>query len=423
MRSLQSLHALPLLLLAVISCSRMDGQARAGQISLAAVDLQRQTIDLTGEWEFYWKKFLTESGKEPQFAAIGRTWQSDAAAPGQGFATYVLTVRPAAAAELALHFHDLSSSYRVFIDGVERLAVGRVSETPSGFEPAWKAGTIFFRAKPEGTQIAVQIANFSYYKGGFWKAPYIGSPEAVMRRHTGEAAESAFLAGSILIMALFFFSFYLLRRRDVPAFYFALFCLITALRTLLIDTRLLYSLFEGVPWRTWVAAEFVTTYGGFAPFIMFMHTLYRGLFSKLVVYSYVFTALAFSALFAVLPPSLYGAFHVYIQTASIVIGIYFIFILAFKGLRKDVSAGFSLAGFAFLVLTGVNDFLISREVIHSVSLLPLGLFGFVLSKSFVMSHRHCSSLSREETAYAEIATMSLLATYTRPLLLLLPYRS
>src|SRR6266487_577526 len=109
-----------------------------GLLDLRNWNWQKDGIaDLTGNWEFYWRKFYppqlfedTLTAHTKQYAFVPSFWNNyippDQNLPnGFGYATYHLTVLcPSSNEQLALKFLTVESSYRLFVNGKELLKVG-----------------------------------------------------------------------------------------------------------------------------------------------------------------------------------------------------------------------------------------------------------------------------------------------------------
>ncbi len=101
---------------------------------------QNGLIDLSGEYEFYWKQFLTAdnfSAATPQpqcaFIDVPKSWNGflvdNEAVAGTGFATYRLTVLVKNVTyPLALKFLDMGTAYSVYVDGENLASIGYARE-------------------------------------------------------------------------------------------------------------------------------------------------------------------------------------------------------------------------------------------------------------------------------------------------------
>ncbi|MGI8950534.1 MAG: hypothetical protein ACR2FN_03005 [Chitinophagaceae bacterium] len=103
--------------------------AKNGVLDLRTWNWQKDgTIDLSGNWEFYWKKFYTpsffkdsSSQYKKDYAVVPDFWNKDIrdknASAGFGYATYRLKILcPSAKENLAIKFSTVGSAYKLFVN-------------------------------------------------------------------------------------------------------------------------------------------------------------------------------------------------------------------------------------------------------------------------------------------------------------------
>ena len=108
-----------------------------GVLDLTQWDFDRRgPAELSGEYEFYWNQHLSpadfDAASPPLpsgFINVPGFWNgyrlNDSELQGRGYATYRLTVHlPAAGIHLGLKVLEVSTAYRLYVDGVEMAAVG-----------------------------------------------------------------------------------------------------------------------------------------------------------------------------------------------------------------------------------------------------------------------------------------------------------
>ena len=180
-------------------------------------------IRLDGEWEFYWLKYLTncESNDAPDaFIPVPSVWNSHMIAsnpiPVQGFATYRLKiVSDKPIGDVAFFFRDMSTAFRFYVDGkllIQNGVPGTNRETTlEQYLPTARSVSI----SGNQAELIVQCANYEYCKSGLWNSIEMGRPEFVESAFKNFIYVDIFLIGGLLIMSIYHFGLYALRRRDL----------------------------------------------------------------------------------------------------------------------------------------------------------------------------------------------------------------
>jgi 7TM protein involved in diverse intracellular signaling len=219
-------------------------QAVNGVLDLSSWDFTRDgTIELDGEWEFYWRHLLYpadfSSGKLPQrtaFFNIPGSWNGyvvdGKALGGNGFATFRLKVKLPPGDDIkAVRIRNFSSAYTLWINGKITAQNGVVGKSRKTMTPRYILQESVFAPDSRDLDLVLQVSNFNHRKGGAWNPISLGTEAQIKSQHNLQEIIELLLFGSLLMMGLYHISLYLLRRDDVSPLYFAAFTLLFALRS------------------------------------------------------------------------------------------------------------------------------------------------------------------------------------------------
>jgi class 3 adenylate cyclase len=394
------------------SCTKSGDAPQAFSVKDGTIDLTEWNperdgaVPLKGEWKFFWKTLLPANEPLPEdgfILAPPTIWNGLQTVDtrenpegqkfdGEGYASYAVTIRPpASVAILAIKIPDAGSSMTVIANGETVYTAGRVGTSEDSFTPYYRPGTVNLIVSPgKDIDLRFQVANFVDRHGGIQGEVLIGTPaqiDAVVRRNI---VYEMFLFGSILIIGFYHFGLYILRKQDSSPFWFGLFCIDIALRTILMGERLFQTAFPGLPWIVTNRLEFFTGYLSIPLFLTFLYSLYPQEVKLRVVQAFWLIAAAFLAVVSFTHPTFYTESLPYYEVV-IVAGI--VLVVATMGLaarRRRPGAIQALGGILFLGGCVVLD-LLRLEQIFTIELFttltPLGLFVFILSKSYIISER------------------------------------
>src|SRR5215216_1267461 len=170
----------------ILSCSAVLAReriiARNGVLNLRSWNWKKDGIsDLTGEWEFYWRKFYTpqffkdtSAVHAKQYAFVPSFWNryipdEQDLPSGFGYATcHLIVLCPSSSEQLALKFLTVESSYRLFVNGKEVLNVGHADTIEESTIADLKPSIVPVVPENNKLDIVVQVSNFHNRGGGLW---------------------------------------------------------------------------------------------------------------------------------------------------------------------------------------------------------------------------------------------------------------
>ncbi len=432
---------IPLLLL--VSCKfyysgKKEPVATKGVLDLRQWDFQKDgPVQLRGEWEFFWKQLLKpdfEEGSRNGYINLPGNWNGytidGKPLQGDGYATYRLHVilpdnldksrplvtgshasvvvkNPRSPSELSscrllgLEFKYEQTAYNLFINGQLVTRVGRVGSSAETSVPEYRPHIEDVVVCEDRLNIVAQVSNYHHRKGGLEKEIILGLSHQISNKWENRRNYDLFLFGSILIMALYHFGLYFVRRKDRAPLYFGLFCAVVALRNIVVGQYFILKLVPGIDWGLLLKIEYLSLYLPLPVAVLFVHNLFpRELPHWLLKSAIVVTAAC--ALSVIGPVRFFSQILIYFQVYLIAacFGLVVVFVVAVK--RKREGAKPLLFGFIVLFLTVVNDILYNRMILPTSMLLPFGVFICILCQAYVLSARFSRAFSDVEYLSIEL---------------------
>ncbi|MGE5370961.1 MAG: ATP-binding protein [Solirubrobacterales bacterium] len=391
-------------------------RAKAGVLDLSAHPLDQQALyPLNGQWEFYWHQLLNPADfagpnrpLKTAYIDVPRSWADTRlhgrSLPGTGYATYRLVVktnRIQPALGLKLYYHG--TAYRLFINGKLAAEKGKVGTTALTSQPSGDPNLVHFSPGSKNIEIIMQISNYHHRNGGFWTPIRLGSSSAVNSYHTRSLAIAVFLAGAFLIMVLYHLGIFVLRPMERSSLYFAVMCFLVTLHVGAKGETILKLVDPGLDWNALFALQYIPLYLAFALLNTFVHDLYQREYSRRVVIFWWIVTGFYIATVLLFPPLIYTFFIRSFQLVAIGGGLGYIMIVVLPRAiyHRRRGAAIFLCGSLFLLLTAVNDALISNSLFQPpvwspMYLLDFGVFFFILSQAFVLAARFTKAFATVE---------------------------
>ncbi|BAF60567.1 signal transduction histidine kinase [Pelotomaculum thermopropionicum SI] len=393
-----------------------------GVLDLTGWDFQRQgVVPLNGWWEFYWEQLLTpgDLANEPQKTGYievpglwnGYTVNEGGAArrlSGDGYATYRLLVKTAGQNELlALKILDFATSYRLWVNGKLLAFNGRVGKNEAEASPRAFPLLINFTSDRPEIELVLQIANFTHSKGGIWTGISLGTAGQIQTLRERRIAGGLFLAGALVIMAVYHLGLFMLRRKDRSTLFCALLCLLVAVRSSTTGEIIILDLFPGTGWHLLYVLQYLAFYLAVPVFGQFIHLLYPGETSrKLTRFCWGLAAL-FSLTVIAAPVKVYSKFILWYELYTIFFLLYIALVaLVRAALKKREGAGYFILGAVFLALAAINDTLVANDVLDGPFVIDFALFIFLFFQALVLSMRFSRAFATVEKLSGELEAYS-----------------
>ncbi|TAG85496.1 MAG: hypothetical protein EAZ20_14995, partial [Bacteroidetes bacterium] len=362
---------------------------------------------MEGEWDFYPNQLLnpqdTSSHKNSKkyFQQIPSTWAEHTIEGKKmsnfGYGTYKLTViLPHQVPTLALKLLSFGTSYEIYINGRFLGNNGKVGTDKQSSEPYMLPQVIPFTNYTEKLEILIHISNFDHKDGGFWNEIKLGDVNVIQIERDRLVAIDLILAGCFIIMAVYHLGMFLLRRKDLSAFYFGWVNFFFALRTLLTDEKYLLHLFPNLAWDFTFRIEHISVYAALIFYVLFFRAMYKDDFSRWAKNSIVTISLSLIIIISITTPYIFSEALSVSYVLLIFSGIYGLYVLKKAMSHKKLGASALFFGFIILFSALLNDTLNDFKWIQTFALSSYGLLAFAFLQSFALSVRYARAFTEVE---------------------------
>ena len=390
-------------IMAIISISQKRGMPKIekGVLNLSSWKSEsKQEIRLDGEWEFYWNALFTYADfrdgtqKEKVLLNVPKVWNQYQNHikdfPGFGYGTYRLKVKSGAKYDaLSLKVDTVSTAYKLFVNNKLLASNGQVGINKETSKPEYRPTSVTFTPPGDEFDIIIQVANFTYARGGIWYEIVMGTPKQIQSLNTIIIFKDAWLLGSLFMMILYFINMFVMNQEERGGLYLMGTNFLLIFRTSLYGDMLFVKLFPSVSFEVLVFITYLTLI--WLPVILPMlieHLFveeHKGRMSRgLIIYGSLLTVAI-----AILPVAVYTNYVYLLEGAGILILLYSeqLALKAYLKGKKEVL--FVLVGGIIMFVSGVHDVLYHNNIIlHPYGeMCSVGMFIFMFLFSFLLAKR------------------------------------
>ncbi|MCB1176713.1 MAG: response regulator, partial [Leptospiraceae bacterium] len=242
--------------------------------------------------------------------------------------------------------------------------------------------------------------------GGIRGSIFIGGVQQINSLREQNLALDFFLTISFGIMGLYHISLYISRRKDPSSIFFSFLCFAIILRTISTSENILMYIFPDLTFQVVLKIRFISVIITIPSFLYFVKALFPDFSKSLPAY----LSLIFTGVFSLIVIVMDSMFNIrYIQPLlSILLFItimYIFYILVVSSINKEEGALNFLIGYIVLLITVLNDLLVTNEIILSkknIYLAQYGIFIFIFSQVYVLSRRYSKAFTNVETLSDEL---------------------
>ncbi len=394
--------------------SPVKNKAVRGVLDLSNWDFERDGIvDLSGEYEFYWQQQISpihevfsDSSQKPHYMNVPGIWNGKLIdgkkLPGEGFATYKLTVYLNRKIPFALKFLDMGTAFTFFCNGEELTRTGHAGTSRENTEPAYNPHIVEYTPETNQLDITIWVSNFHHKKGGIWEKIELGLAKDIRAKRDKRVFTDIFLFSCIFVIGLYHILLNVLRNRDKPSLYFGISCLLIAMRRLLIGEIYFHELFPSIPWAMLCRVEYLSIFLAVPFFGLFFYSLYKSEFNIIVLRVVITSSVVLSAIVIFTSVRIFShtipVFHVYLILGC----FYAIYLLIKCVVHKRDGARILLGGFVVLFLTILNDILEYTWVLHTREILAFGQLAFIGSLTVLIAYRFSNAFKTVDRQRLEL---------------------
>lgn len=401
----------------LVSCSQPTPRAEAPQAAEGLLDLRGWdfnndgTVNLSGQWEFYWQELLSptqfEAKSVSQYVSVPDTWTSyevnGQPLPVEGYATYRLEAQlPNSDQIYGLFIDGEGTAYSLWVDGKLIAQNGRVATNARDMIPQSKPQTAAFQTEGDTTEFVIQISNWHHRKAGFRNEVRIGLPEQIHNQQSNVKSFEGGLMGIYLVMALYHLFIYWFRQSDKSPLYFSLWGLLNFLRTGLLNQKLLTLLIPAMSWSTALRLEYLTFYMVAPIYALFIHSLYPKDVHRWALRAVIGLGFGFS-IYMLFVGTLQASYTVTpYQIILLVEIVYFVYFIWRIVTRKREGANYvalaSMLGFT----GGILEILSLQNIIPVEVDGTLAFLAFIFIQAILLSSRLSKSFHKVEALSGEL---------------------
>lgn len=379
-----------------------------GKLDLSTFNFEEnKTVELNGVWEFYPSKLYKPSDFEkgtqeiPKFVTIPSLWSKalfpNSEKPNIGFGTYRLQIKiPDSINIFAVKLKRIESSYKLWINEKQIVEVGKIGNNSKTAVPQQKTLTKIFSSNKTELNLVLQVSNFKHRKGGIANSIVLGTAEQVITQTKKSRGYELFIIGVLIIMAVFHFGLYIVRKKDWSLLFFGLLLITEVISMSTNGETLLTYYFPNTDWLILKRIDYISNFARVTFFALFFYHLYKPIINKffILALSGISVLMTIFVLFTNLQTF---SFTLFIFIASTTLTLIYVLYAQFKVLfEKEKGALIPLLGTLALLLTAINDILYVSGIINSIYLVPVGLFIFIFAQSYLLSFTFSKLYKHEE---------------------------
>lgn len=380
----------------VSDTNKISPVARKGVIDLRGWDFSKDgLLKLDGEWEFYSNKLLTpqdfnDISLEKSYSSIPGVFA------GYGYGTYRLKVLVDSDDYLySVKIDYIQTASKLWADNRQISAVGTVGKDKNEMIPCFLPKTASFYTENGEVYLTLQVSNF-YAKYGIVETIIMGEASIVNTLKDKKQALDIFLFGSTVIAAIYSLAVFLKRKKDKAPLYFAIVCILVAIRTLFLGERFLLYLFPNFNFL--MSGEIMLwTFYLYIPFIvLFINESYEGILAKKILKISNFSAYVYFFIILLTPFDYYIVLIAPFEAFALLMILYMMVKISKVYIQSETNDYITVVGLFALFITRINDILYEYSIIITGSFAALGVFVFIIASYYVMAERQSKTLSNSE---------------------------
>ncbi|MEI6086113.1 MAG: ATP-binding protein [Bacteroidota bacterium] len=334
--------------------------AKKAILDLRNIDLSTTTINMSGEWAFYWHQLITPDSlvANTNYIEYPNLWNdtklNGVQIPSTGYATYYLKVLlPKNKTNLALFIPDVYSSYRLYVNGKVFSVNGIVDTSKETSSVNWVSKTLPIDIENDSLVLVLQIANYWHAKGGPYKEIAIGNRSKMILNDEKSKAYDFLLTGCLFMGGLFFFGLYQFGKHDKAILYFSLFCILYSFRVIGGGGYELHHIFPNLPFWITFQLEYLSLYASAFTFSFYTWHLYPQDFNTKVLKLMILISIVFSSITLLLPTIYSTAVINYFLIAMLIFFLYVFYVYIKAARNNRIGAKYSLWGTTIGIIVSI----------------------------------------------------------------------
>lgn len=377
------------------------------------------TVELNGEWEFYWEKmlrphdFLTDNLKPEYFGKVPSYWtdypKESVNTQPDGYATYRLTVLLPSGLNTALGI-DLpvfDSSYDIYINGKYLGGSGTTGKSAAETKPEYSRNFFRFTPVSDSITVIINVSNYDHRRGGFWLPVKLGTFTDVQSQLANSWAGEWSVISILLGFSIFFLFFFIISPKEKIMGFFSIATIGLALRPLFTSHYLIHNLLD-ISWIWIVRLEYIVLFLVIIGWAWFVLNLYPSKIFRIIVWIItVFFFLAF--LLTLFLPVKTFSYSMLIYYPSVLLLMGYLFYRSFIGmLKKNALDAIYFLAFIVLFFGGLHDLRVSlgKSVSSTGYILTYTIVLFVLIQAALLLYKWVNAFREKEKLQNQLEFMN-----------------
>ena len=391
----------------------------AGTVDFASFGPLTRPVELAGEWKLVWRSGAPgpPRGSERRTTVPGR-WSDEAingqTLPGQGAASYRLTIKGLRPGRYALYVPTIYAASRVIANGQELSTWGTPGDSAATTLATVKAHDVIIDVGKAPLELQLDVSSYHQRDDGLEGAPLFGLARPMAQWVALDWLRSFLLLASMLILACYGLVISLFRREDRSWRFFSLaaFAMLPVMAVFSHD-NLVFVAFPDMSLLALRAIEYLTVVVGMYGIVAYTDALFpqdsprlpfRILLGVLVLDFVAYAVAAVVGGTLALSEVAYWSLWVRIGTM-----IYLIGLVLLATLRRREGAALYLLGITVFFVCMMTTDLIANGFIQqsgaSLDLLPLGMLAMLFTQIALMAERWAGAIRSAEDTTSELRQM------------------
>lgn len=406
----------------LISCNNNKNEITItnGVIDISDEDfINNKTINLKGEWEFYYKELLLPSqidieklkkkGKM-QYVNVPSGWTKyrykNKRLSSRGYATYRVTINLESDKKVYMRIPKIGTAYRLWVNGELLEYSGRVTADETLAIPEYKKQILTMTPEKNKLEIVFNISNYNHREGGIREAIEIGYPKGLMSSIYTRNIIEIFAFGFLVIIGLYHIFLYILYSKNKETLYFSFFSMSILIQTVVGSKEMLFSLTNYISFNNYVQFDYMTIPLSLLFMMLFLYHLYPGLVNKNLLISLLsITGLLF--LFTILSNSfIISSSDIVYNLIFTFYGILIIYYIFKATIRQKDEAFLLLFGSISIFIAALYDMFFMKNLSSSGYLIHFGAIIFFFSEAILIALKHTKIINTNESLSSELKVIN-----------------
>lgn len=385
--------------------------ARNAIVDFSTVDIAAQeSWPLDGQWDFYWHEFISPTGAAPAtkpiLLKVRGTWRGAMYAgnplPAAGWGSYrLLLMVGKQRGDISVRIPKIGTAYRFFANGQLVATMGEPGTERAATKARVQAQTVRLPAPDAAGRIVLvfHVANFNDRHGGIWQTMRIGETMQLQSKQQNGYALATFLCGAILLIGLHHFLMYLRNRHDRSHLAFSLLCFLLSMRAIFEGEQFALAWLPQLPWVWNSRIGYLTFYLSIPTGAWLLRLTFPRQFTRWIFIATLGFVAPLALLILFTDPRVYT--ETLLTTQLFVLGliVYAFTVIARALVARERGVKTLTVGIVMLFGAATSDILTNANILNLPDLSSIGIIGFIVAQSLLLS-------IRQEDAYARLKQLA-----------------